>query len=270
LLKPILTAGRWLVPSDENAVVIGNHVIRDFPNLKVGDTIVTRINDTDFSWTIVGIYKMAGNANPALIYTNYDYLTQRINQVGQVATLRVITTSSSPHTQEQAAQELETVFQHHDIQVSQITTGDLWSRQQSGQFDVMIYFLLVMAVLIAVVGGLGLMGTMSMNVLERSREIGVLRAVGASNLAILRLVMVEGLLIGWLSWGLALLVSIPITFGLNAGVGASILTVPLDFTFGLNGILIWLGLVTVIAALASILPAWNAMRLTIREVLAYE
>lgn len=114
------------------------------------------------------------------------------------------------------------------------------------------------------------MGTMSMNVLERSREIGVLRAVGASNFAILRLVMVEGLLIGWLSWGLGLLVSIPITVGLNAGVGASILTVPLDFTFGLNGILIWLGLVTGIAALASILPAWNAMRLTIREVLAYE
>ncbi len=270
LIKPILTAGRWLVPSDENAVVIGNHVLRDFPNLQVGDTIVTRINDMDYSWTIVGIYKMAGNANPALIYTNYDYLTQRINQVGQVATLRVITTSSSPYTQEKAAQELETVFQHHDIQVSQITTGDLWSRQQSGQFDVMIYFLLVMAVLIAVVGGLGLMGTMSMNVLERSREIGVLRAIGASNLAIMRLVMVEGLLIGWLSWGLGLLVSVPITFGLNAGVGASILTVPLDFTFGLNGILIWLGLVTVIAAFASILPAWNAMRLTIREVLAYE
>jgi putative ABC transport system permease protein len=111
---------------------------------------------------------------------------------------------------------------------------------------------------------------MSMNVLERSREIGVLRAVGASNAAVLRLVIVEGMIIGLISWILAFLLSIPITLVLNAGVGAAILTTPLDFTFGLNGLVLWLGVVTVIAALASALPALNAMRLTVREVLAYE
>lgn len=270
LIQPIVTAGRWLNVEDKNAIVIGNQVLKEFPFLHVGDTVITKINEQEYSWKIVGQFKMAGNSNPALVYTNYNYLTRLLDQTGQVGNLRVITTSPDPLTQGVVAQRLEGIFQRNNIQVSQVTTGETWRQQQAGQLNVMVYFLLVMALLIAVVGGLGLMGTMSMNVMERSREIGVLRAVGASNLAVLRLVLVEGLLIGGLSWGLGIIVSIPITYVLNAGVGASILSAPLDFTFGLNGILIWLGIIAIIAGLASALPAWNAMRLTVREVLSYE
>ncbi|NIV28059.1 MAG: FtsX-like permease family protein, partial [Anaerolineae bacterium] len=72
--------------------------------------------------------------------------------------------------------------------------------QNTATTNILVAFLLVMAVLIAMVGGLGLMGTMSMNVLERTREIGVMRAIGASDRAILQLVIVEGMLIGVISW----------------------------------------------------------------------
>jgi putative ABC transport system permease protein len=270
LIRPVMASGRWLVPGDEGAVVIANHMLSEFPNLGIGDTIITKINDKEYPWHIVGIYKMAGNQAPALIYTNQEDLAHRLNQVGQVGSVRVTAISSEPSTQERVAREVEAALRRNHIRVSDVTTGETWRKQQAGQFDVMIYFLLVMAVLIAIVGGLGLMGTMSMNVFERSREIGVLRAVGASNAAILWLVLVEGLIIGLISWVLGLVLSIPITFVLNAGVGAAILSSPLDFTFGMDGLMLWLGVVTVIAALASFLPAWNAMRLTVREVLAYE
>ena len=66
-----------------------------------------------------------------------------------------------------------------------------------------------MAVLLGVVGGLGLMGTMTINVVERSREIGVLRAVGASDRSVLLIFLAEGVLIGALSWALGVLVSLP-------------------------------------------------------------
>ncbi len=59
------------------------------------------------------------------------------------------------------------------------------------------------------VGGLGLAGTMSMNVLERTREIGVMRAVGASDGAVLRVILVEGLLMAGLSWFLAIFLAVP-------------------------------------------------------------
>jgi putative ABC transport system permease protein len=114
------------------------------------------------------------------------------------------------------------------------------------------------------------MGTMSMNVMERTREIGVMRAIGASDRAILQMVIVEGMLIGVISWILGVILAQPITFVLNYAVGYSMLSSPLNYAFSLTGLLAWLAIVLVISALASALPARNASRLTIREVLAYE
>ena len=127
-----------------------------------------------------------------------------------------------------------------------------------------------MALLKAVVGAMGLTGTMGMNVLERTREIGIMRAVGATDSEIMRMVIVEGIVIGLISWVMGLVVSIPITYGLSLIVSLAVFETPIAVVFTPVGYLIWLGLVIVLSVLASVLPARNAARLTIREVLAYE
>jgi putative ABC transport system permease protein len=134
----------------------------------------------------------------------------------------------------------------------------------------LINFLLAMAAVSAAVGGLGLSGTMSMNVLERVREIGVVRAIGASDLAVLRLVLVEGVIIGLLSWLAGTIVSLPVTLLITNLLGVSMMQRPLTFTFSFSGALMWLGIAVILAAIASFLPARGASRLTVREVLAYE
>ncbi|HSR34916.1 MAG TPA: FtsX-like permease family protein, partial [Anaerolineae bacterium] len=134
----------------------------------------------------------------------------------------------------------------------------------------LIAFLLVMAVLLAVVGGIGLMGSMSLNVLERTREIGVMRAIGASDGSVLTIVIVEGVLIGLLSWLLGAVVSGPLSRLLCDAVGVSIFQTPLSYKFSLEGVGLWLVVVIVLAAVASVWPARNASRVTVREVLAYE
>ena len=78
------------------------------------------------------------------------------------------------------------------------------------RFSILVTFLLVMALLIAAVGGMGLMGTMSISVLERTREIGVLRAIGAATAAVIQIVMVEGVLIGLISWVQGVILGLPI------------------------------------------------------------
>ena len=270
LIDPTMSAGRWLLPEDENGLVIGNHLISERPDLKVGDEIVIKINDRETTWQIVGIYRMAGNIIPPIVYANYEYLTRIQNEIDRVSNLRIVTVSQDTATQERVAKTLEASFREAGIQVSQITTGTETVTQQTSTTDILVVFLLVMAVLIALVGGLGLMGMMSMNVLERTREIGVMRAIGASDGAIMLLVIVEGMLVGVISWVLGAVLALPISALLANVVGASMFQTPLDFVLSVNGFLLWLGGVLVLAALASFLPARNAARLTIREVLAYE
>ena len=136
--------------------------------------------------------------------------------------------------------------------------------------DILVTLLLIMAILTAIVGSMGLTGTMGMNVLERTREIGIMRAIGADDRAVMRTVIAEGVFVGLLSFGLAIILSIPFTYLLAGIVSEAVFQSPIPIVFTYMGYVIWLGLVLVLSALASILPARNAARLTIREVLAYE
>jgi putative ABC transport system permease protein len=114
------------------------------------------------------------------------------------------------------------------------------------------------------------MGTMGINVLERSREIGVLRAIGASTGTMLRIVVAEGLLVGTLSWLAGAALSLPISKLMADAIGDALLHARLNFEFSLTGAALWLVVMLVLAALASLLPAIRAARITVREVLAYE
>lgn len=270
LIKPMITDGRWLAPGDENAIVIGNHLLNVRPDLKVGDEIIIEINGKETPWTIIGVYRLPGNVVPPLVYTNYEYLSRIIGETGLVYDLRVITTQHDAAYQEQVATQLQAAFQANKIPVAGVQTSAVWNSQQKSQTDVLVYFILTMAVLIAFVGGLGLMGTMSVNVLERTREVGVMRSIGASNLDIQWIVIAEGLVIGLISWAVALLLSLPITFVLTYGVGMAIFQAELPTVFGVQGMLAWLIGILIIAAIASALPARRASRLTVRDTLVYE
>jgi putative ABC transport system permease protein len=114
------------------------------------------------------------------------------------------------------------------------------------------------------------MGTLSLNTLERTREIGVMRAVGAANGAVRSIVILEGIVIGLASWAIAALISYPFGKLLSDVVGKAFGGVALSYAFSVSGLVMWLAIIMVLSLIASVLPAWNASRLTVREVLAYE
>jgi putative ABC transport system permease protein len=269
-IDPIITSGRWLIPSDENAIVIGNHLLQRFPYLKIGDTLTIEANGKRSPWKIVGIYSLTGNISPPLLYVNYKYLSRLINQPGQIFSLRVITSSHDTEFQKTVNEQLQTLYKARGIQVSSTQLSAEFIEEQKAQTDILVYFMLIMASLIAIVGGLGLMGTMSINVLERTREIGVMRAIGASNRDIQGIVIVEGLVIGLISWVVAILIAIPITSVLTRGVGLAILTAPMPAVYGISGIMAWLIFTLLLATFASVFPARQASRLTVKDTLAYE
>ena len=270
LIDPVITAGRWLTTGDENAIVIGNHLLNIFPDLKVGDWLTIEIDGKETKWHIVGFYTITGNVSPPLLYVNYEYLSRVVGAPGQVYSLRVLTTEHDALTQKRVNDQMQALFEKRGIQVGSTQLGADFITGQKATTDVLVYFMLVMATLIAVVGGLGLMGTMSINVLERTREIGVMRAIGASNLDIQSIVIVEGMVVGLISWAISILLSFPITGVLTFGVGMAVLTAPMPAVFGLSGIIAWLIFTIVLATIASALPARRASRLTVRDTLAYE
>ena len=270
LINPVITSGRWLKKGDENAIVIGNHLINIFPDLRVGDWLTIKIDNKETKWHIVGTYSLTGNVSPPLLYVNYEYLSHVVGQPGQVYSLRVLTNQHDTITQRRISDQLQALYKARGISIGSTQLGAEFIRDQKAQTDVLVYFMLGMAVMIAIVGGLGLMGTMSINVLERTREIGVMRAIGASNGDIQGIVIVEGLVIGLISWSISILLSIPITGILCFGVGMAILTAPMPAVYGVTGIIAWLVFTLVLAMIASGLPARRASRLTVRDTLAYE
>jgi putative ABC transport system permease protein len=137
-------------------------------------------------------------------------------------------------------------------------------------FGTIASFLIVVAAILAVVGGLGLSGMLGINVLERQREIGVVRAIGARDRDVMRLVLVEGLLAAAMGTALAAPLGLVAGRVLSSAVGELFVGAPLAYTYSLAGLVLWLGLALVIALAASALPARRAMRLRVREVLAYE
>lgn len=270
LIDPIITSGRWLQPGDENAIVIGNHLLQVYPDLKVGDRLPIDIDGKKTDWLIVGIYSITGNVSPPLLYVNYEYLSALVGEPQMAYSLRIVTDKHDEATQTRVLEQIESAFEERGINITSTTLGATFIRDQKAQTDVLVYFMLVMATLIAIVGGLGLMGTMSINVLERTREIGVMRAIGASNGDIQTIVITEGMVIGIISWAISILIAIPITNILCFGVGMAILTAPMPAVYGATGIIAWLIFTIVLGTLASALPAKRASRLTVRDTLAYE
>jgi putative ABC transport system permease protein len=268
MLDPVVLKGRWLLPEDENAVVINTDLTKEEPDVNVGDDIVLKIGTLKSTWRVVGLVQ--GVLSGPFAYANYPYVSRVIRTYGRADRVQLVTAEHDGPYTAQVSRALESHFRRLGLRISSNQTIVEIRKQVTAQFNVIIVFLMIMAVLLAVVGALGLMGTMSINVLERTREIGVMRAIGASDRSVLQIVLVEGMLIGALSWLIGVLVAFPLGYVLSAVVGNTFLRSVPAYRFSFVGVGVWFGIVIVLAAVASFLPAWNASRLTVRDVLAYE
>jgi putative ABC transport system permease protein len=268
MLKPILLEGRWLEPADTNAVVINTELVDDEPDVKIGDSVILKLGNRKVTWQVVGLVQ--GILAGPFAYANYPYYAKVANNVNKASVTQINTNSMDGDVHAKISEQLEKEFTDAGFKIVRVDTVANIRETIKSRFDFLVSFLLAMAVVMAVVGGLGLTGTMSINVLERVREIGVMRAIGASDMAVLRLIITEGIIIGMLSWAIGTVVAFPLSKLISYQVGMQLFKSPLSFAFSINGIIIWLIVAVVLASFASFLPARGASQLTVREVLAYE
>ncbi len=269
LVDPILIKGRWLVPGDQEALAISEAIWKRFPGLLPGDDLRLKINGHEHNWKVVGIFKFVDREG-IIGYSNYDYISNLLSQTRRSVSFRVVLNQHNKDYQTKLSADLDHYFRSNGYQVSQIEPGYESLKTASEGLDVLVTFLMIMALLTASVGSMGLTGTMSMNVIERTREIGIMRSIGAVDREVFKTVIIEGVLIGLISWVLGAILSFPISALLSYIISLAIFNTPLTPSFTLEGFFIWLCLVILLSSLASILPAQNATHLTIREVLSYE
>ncbi|MFI5368994.1 MAG: ABC transporter permease, partial [Spirochaetia bacterium] len=263
---PVLS-GRWLSPDDTNAVVLNPMGRYLFPGIKVGETVSLNVGGKVTRWEVVGF---ADETAPASAYVAERVFEQTLMGAGITTAFRVTTTDKTLDARGTVIARIEGELDKAGVSLSAVIADAAFRNAISDHIYILIFALVFMAALMGGVGLLGLASTMSANVIERTRELGVMRAIGGTPGAIQHLIVSEAVFIGLLSLIVSAVVTLPLSYVVGRFLGDMAFKTPLPLAVSLTGGLLWVFIAVAGSALSSALPAWRASRLTVRETLSYE
>jgi putative ABC transport system permease protein len=265
-----LVSGRWLITRDTLSLVINGALVREHPTWLVDSVITLRSGGVLRPWRIVGVVETGPGAGA---YMARD-VAPLVSAAPSVATVVVRQQRNASDDNAPSplllVQELRAALLAADMPVA---SSSLIAEARSAIDDhllMVVDFLGAIAWLMMFVGGLALASTMGLAVLERTREIGVLRAIGANHRAIFRLIQTEGLTMAALSWLIAIPLSVPMSVLLAKAFSRIMLPVPITWLPNLTGVTLWLLLVLVVSVSACAWPARRAMRIPTAAALSYD
>jgi putative ABC transport system permease protein len=269
LFAPPLIAGRWLNADDDGVVVINQSVVARDPALHLGGEIPLSVKGKPARWRIVGVVQEL--APHVTVYATPKTILRATGQSPDITgSVRIVTRRHDPAGEVAASKWIEQALDRAGISIFGIKALSDSRKSFADHLVIIKSALIFAALLVVLVGGLGLTSTLTLNVFERTREIGVLSAIGATPRTIARDVVFEGMVMAVLSWCVAVVAAIPITLALDAATGKMFIHNALDFFMSPAAVAVWLFLVLILAALSSFYPARRAAQLAVREALAYE
>ena len=266
MIAPHIESGRWLSSPDDNAIVVNRRVLEREPGLVVGSRITLMIDGTAREWTVDGIVE----SGPAPVaYASRESMA-RLRGHGRVGMAVVDGDAEGLASQVDLIRRVRAELDGAGLTVASSQLLEESRRVTEDHLLMVVQFLAVMGWVMIVVGGMGLASTMGLAVLERRREIGVMRAIGAGHGSILGMIQIEGLVVAVLSWLIALPLSVPMSAVLGDAFGRVMMRVPTSLVPEASGVLRWFVVVTAVSVVACAWPALRAMRVTVASALAYE
>jgi putative ABC transport system permease protein len=272
MYRPDVVSGRWLRPTDHNAIVISQNAAQRFGDAGPGTEIKLDVAGHDTTWQVIGIindprgtgaFTSAGaldaivgfpaTANALWLATGTTNTTGTGSGAGAAATLAAA----------------ERALANAGIGVAVSTTVAGMQDTLDNHVLILITAAIVLGLVLGTVGVFGLASSMSIAITERTRELGVMQAIGATPRMVRHIVLTEGLLIGLAGALAAVLIGIPAAAGLGR-VLEQLSFGPLPLTVSAPGTIGWILLATAAAALATWGAARRAGRMSIRETLSYE
>lgn len=269
-----LKAGRWYEPGERDVIVLSERFQFIYPDLQIGDALRMKMygQEKEIELKIIGFFSLTGKTGGFITF-------MPLTTYREIAGLGARVTRFEIRLNEKMDETLLKTVVCHDIEqrldgngfdVNAVSLNNAFVKDASGGLTTLKAFLFIMAILVAAVGCIGLAGTMSLNVIDQTREIGILRSIGASDRAVMLNVMLEGQLIGLMSWFVGVVLSFPVMRFLGDAIGNAVFGSPLDFAYTWISYALWLAVSMLISYISCLLPAKNATRLTIQEVLMSE
>jgi putative ABC transport system permease protein len=268
MLTPEVVEGTWLTPANGNNVVLNQlaRVLRS--DIRIGDEIELALEGTPTRWKVIGFTEDVGS--PATAYVSIDAFRSALGVQNMSKALMISYNDRSRDNARTMNGDIENLLSQKRISIASSIPVWLLHNAVAAHMKVLVNSLLVMAVLMAFVGAIGLMSAMSMNVMERTREIGVMRAIGGTPAKIRNIITLEGFIIGAISFVGALLLGIALSVYMGLFIGNLAFKTPLSLAISLPGVAMWLLILGVGSFAATYFPARRASKLTTREALAYE
>jgi putative ABC transport system permease protein len=263
LLAHDVTEGRWMNETDDRVLIVSRRAQADEPSLRVGDSVMLALAGRVEPWHVIGSVDVG--VSPAV----YAPRASIVRLSGNLGADRIVVRSTlrGAPSQLELMQRLRSTLTDQGMTVQ---NGQMLAEARAVTEDHLLMvagFLGIMGQLMIVVGGLALASTMGIAVLERTREIGVLRAIGARHGAIFSIVQVEGLVISLLGWLLAIPLSIPMSVMLGRAFGRIMMPVAVTWAPEMRGVAVWLAVAVSVSLVACAAPALRAIHTTTRSAL---
>jgi putative ABC transport system permease protein len=266
-VPPPVLEGRWLRPDDTNAIVLPQMMRSMMPGHVGEATVQLAVGGKLTTWRIVGIVnELFAPTCPCVSQAGFDQATGLAKQANLI---RIVTDRHDPQTRIEVSQMVEQALADTGTKVQYVRPFDWLAAVSDGHLYVLVVVFLLIASVMGVVGLIGLGSTMSTNVIERTREFGVMSAIGASASSVRRIVVGEGVFLAVSSCVVAVVLALLLTGLMDAGVGNLFLSESIPFRFSTIALLAWIVTIVLGAVLATLAPAFRASRLTVREALAY-
>jgi putative ABC transport system permease protein len=263
-----LTAGQWISDVQPQSAVISSR-FAEAHGLQPGDHVEVYVGDEDTWLNIVGIVndnaQSLQSSSTGKIFVSLE-TAQRLNHQEDYADFFAVQLGhhNGPYVESVLAQ-LEQKYKNLSPGMLAAYADEQSSLEASKILTILLY---AMTIIVGVIGGIGIANTLTLNVLERRREIGVMRAIGGRNSHLLQVFLTEAIAMGGLGFVLGLALGLPLA-RLLVWLMEQVLF-PLDFSFPADMVAYALVFTILLTTAASIGPALGAARMKVSQALRYE
>jgi putative ABC transport system permease protein len=265
-------SGRLLEPADKYVAVIGSDIATEIYDQEIGINQVISINNK--SVRVVGILEEKGEGDDSKIYMPIDGAVELIEDAEEDVYDTISVKAESEEQVDTLMEDIEEklMISRHIIQEDDqdfsVTASKSMAESVTEMTSTMTLFLGAIAAVSLLVGSVGIANTMFTAVLEKTKEIGTMKAIGAKNKDILMIFLfnsgmmglvggILGVMLGWfVSSGLQTMMGSEMT-GSGGGVSISLMV---------EGLL----LAILIGVISGVVPAYRASKLKPVDALRYE